>query len=36
MSSGQKHPTPLRYSDAGVDIEEGEALIPRRSVLAEA
>ena len=27
MSSGQKQPKSLKYSDAGVDIDEGEALI---------
>ena len=27
MSSGQKQPKSLKYSDAGVDIDEGDALI---------
>ena len=27
MSNGQKHPKSISYSDAGVDIEEGEAFI---------
>ena len=27
MSSGQKQTKPYKYSDAGVDIDEGDALI---------